>query len=316
MSRFLAILCVLVLLALLLPATGLAGDPYVTAVVNNPNPADRLNLRTAPRTNAPSLGRYYNGTSVTLIDNEANGWVRVYIGGEVGGAEGYMQTQYLAFGDDRAKVKSAAPLYKATSSGWELYNFPRADQNAYRMFGLEKFVEVMGVADNWWHVRVREHTGYIRANPHMEKAAGPLPIAFAAVNNPNPADRLHLRTESRASAASLGKYYNGVQVEVLEYLANDWVKVRIGDTMGYMLGTFLAFGDDRHGVNLATPVMTISNPNPADRLNLRKTPSDKSESLGKYANGTTVEVLGIGIGWMHVRLGENEIGYMMAKFLK
>ena len=62
---------------------------------------------------------------------------------------------------------------------------------------------------------------------------------FAAVNNPNPADRLHLRVAARTNAASLGKCYNGVQADVLEYLAGGWVKVRIGDTVGYMMAKYL-----------------------------------------------------------------------------
>ena len=313
-------LCALAMcIAVCLPATGLAGEPYVTAVVNNPNPADRLNLRVAPSVNAASLGRYYNGTSVTLLDNEADGWVQVYIGGEKGGAQGYMQTRYLALGDARAKVKPAFPLYESTSSRWELYNFPRRDQNACRIFGVERAVEVLGVTDTWWHVRIREHTGYVQANASFLKAtalSGGLAIGYAAVNNPNPADRLHLRTSPRTSAMSLGKYYNGVQVDVLEYLAGGWVKVRIGDTVGYMLGRYLAFGDERLNVRSAIPVMRVNNPNPNDRLNLRKAASDKAESLGKYSNGTTVEVLGIGTTWHHVRAGEHDIGYMMAKYLR
>ena len=39
---------------------------------------------------------------------------------------------------------------------------------------------------------------------------------WATVSNPNPADRLHLRAEPSRDAASLGKYYNGTPVQVLE----------------------------------------------------------------------------------------------------
>ena len=37
------------------------------------------------------------------------------------------------------------------------------------------------------------------------------------VANPKPEDRLHLRKEANTSSGSLGKYYNGVQVEALEF---------------------------------------------------------------------------------------------------
>jgi len=299
-----------------LPAAGLAGGPD-GAVVNNPNPADRLNLRAAPSVDAASLGKYYNGVGVELQESPSGGWVKVRIGEGAGKAEGYMQTRYLAFGDDRAKVKSAIPLYSSTSSAWQLYHSPRVDQHAYDMFGLERMIEVLGVSDHWWHVRIRHHTGFVQAGHGftLSKVAGGPAFAILTVNNPNPADRLHLRTAPRATAPSLGKYYSGVRVEALSRDTGGWVKVRIGDTVGYMRDDFLHFGDPGD-VRSAIPVMRVNNPNPADRLNLRKTASDNSESLGKYYNGATVEVLGAGDVWYHVRVGEYDIGYMMAKFLR
>ena len=36
--------------------------PGTIAVVNNPDSNDRLNLRTNPSPDAPTLGKYYNGT--------------------------------------------------------------------------------------------------------------------------------------------------------------------------------------------------------------------------------------------------------------
>ncbi len=60
----------------------------------NPNPADRLNLREAPRTSAGSLGKYYNGAPVEVLE-KGKDWCRV----RVGAAEGWMMTRYLAFGE-------------------------------------------------------------------------------------------------------------------------------------------------------------------------------------------------------------------------
>ena len=65
------------------------------ATPNNPNPADRLNLRQAPKTGAGSLGKYYNGAPVEILEYGAE-WCRV----RVGAAEGWMMTKYLAFGEN------------------------------------------------------------------------------------------------------------------------------------------------------------------------------------------------------------------------
>lgn len=135
------------------------------------------------------------------------------------------------------------------------------------------------------------------------------------VNNPNPSDRLNLRIEPRTSATTLGKYYNGVEVLVLEYVGNDWLRVRIGDTEGYMQRRFVAIGVAPGSVRSAIPYATVHNPNPSDRLNLRAWMSQAAQSLGKYSNGTRVEVLGYSETWCHVRV-DGRIGYMQSSFLQ
>ena len=60
------------------------------------------------------------------------------------------------------------------------------------------------------------------------------------VANPKPEDRLHLRKEANTSSGSLGKYYNGVQVEALEFRKDGWVRVKLDDTMGYMRSEYLS----------------------------------------------------------------------------
>lgn len=58
------------------------GEPFAPeiAVVNNPNPQERLNLREQPSEAAASLGKYYNGVAVQVDENLNNGWVHVTIG--------------------------------------------------------------------------------------------------------------------------------------------------------------------------------------------------------------------------------------------
>lgn len=282
-----------------------------TAVVNNPNPEDRLNLRTEPRTSAPSLGKYYSGVTVTLHDISSNyqgEWAYVSIGeGQRGSQSGYMQTKYLVFGG--APVRSAIPVYAVGASAWALYDSPNR-RSASRTMGAESAVEVLGISGAWWHIRVRGLYGYVPADSSGLPASGAIGTT-ANVNNPNPSDRLHLRTAPYADAPSLGKYYNGVTVEILPYSSDTWCRVRIGSTEGYMMKRYLTSAS----VRSAIPTMIVSNPNPKDRLNLRSGMSDKSDSLGKFYNGTRVEVLGIGETWHHVRVN-GTIGYMMKQYLK
>jgi hypothetical protein len=78
------------------------------AVVNNPDPADRLHLRVKPEKSARSLGKFYNGTPVKVLDKSGS-WTKVQIGFGPTARTGWMMTKYLAFGSDMDAVAPAFP---------------------------------------------------------------------------------------------------------------------------------------------------------------------------------------------------------------
>ena len=110
------------------------------AVVCNPDPNDRLHLRTKPSREADSLGKFWNGTPVRVL-NERDGWCQVEIGTD-GRLTGWMLKKYLVTGakmdqvtpcfsqqtlrDDKAETET--PIYTdlslkeryCTHSGWTL----------------------------------------------------------------------------------------------------------------------------------------------------------------------------------------------------
>lgn len=61
-------------------------------------------------------------------------------------------------------------------------------------------------------------------------------------------------------------------------------------------------------------LLYVVNPNPIDRLNLRKEPNTTAEILGRFYTGTVVEVLGTAGDFTQVRIGPNT-GYMQSSFL-
>ena len=119
------------------------------AVVCNPDPNDRLHLRTKPSREADSLGKFWNGTPVRVLD-ERDGWCQVEIGTD-GRLIGWMMKKYLVTGakmdqvtpcfsqqtlrDDKAETET--PIYTdlslkeryCTHSGWELMGV--ADDRLY-----------------------------------------------------------------------------------------------------------------------------------------------------------------------------------------
>lgn len=80
---------------------------------------------------------------------------------------------------------------------------------------------------------------------------------WAVVNNPNPTDRLHLRTEPDRKSVSLGKFYNRTPVYVNE-IRGEWAHVTIGrDLSGWMMTKYLAFGADMDKVECAFPQLSL-----------------------------------------------------------
>lgn len=79
---------------------------------------------------------------------------------------------------------------------------------------------------------------------------------WAAVSNPDPKDRLHLRVLPDRNADSLGKCWNGTPVRVLGH-QGDWTKVRVGSEQGgltgWMMSKYLAFGRAASSVKRAFP---------------------------------------------------------------
>lgn len=78
-------------------------------------------------------------------------------------------------------------------------------------------------------------------------------VRWATPNNPNPNDRLNLRASADKNSDSLGKFYNGTPVEVLER-GDEWTRVRICGITGYMMTRYLAFGSAANRVANSMPV--------------------------------------------------------------
>ncbi len=155
--------------------------------------------------------------------------------------------------------------------------------------------------------------------PQGQHAVAPWPFDTqpdsALVSNPNPSDRLHLRTQPSKEGLSLGRYYNGVQVQVMGPQQDGWVPVRLGVLTGFMMAQFLQMPGQGVAPLSAMPVMQVHTPSGTDKLHLRLEQSTASPSLGLYPNGTPVIVMGFDSLWAHV-IVEGQIGFMMGRYLK
>ena len=328
-------------------ASALTAD--TTVIVSNPDPDDRLNLRTKPSENAPTLGKYYNGVQVKLLKEAKNGWVKV----RIYGLEGYVKAEFLVRDGDGKSVEFAMPSVKIKNAGGTGLNLRKTQSTKSSSLGFYKngsTVCVLGVSKTWCHVETNDgKVGFMlrdQLSPVLEYQkesgnndsnsgsnttgswGGPvgkhdvaewnisIQYKTGVVNNPNPSDRLHMRIEPKESAESLGKYYNGVRVIIKAGSDDEWTVVAIGNLHGYMKTEFLAMDEDaQNNVASAMPIMVVNNPGSAANLHLREGPFATSKSLGIYANGTKVILMGFSSKWAHV-IVNGKMGFMQAAYLK
>lgn len=131
------------------------------AVVNNPHPEDRLHLRMKADKDAQSLGKYYNGTPVRVLEQKKD-WVRV----NIYGVEGWMMKKYLAFGDKGRLVEAVFPNRMPLENQRDhyLYASPDAQRPVENIMELHQGVLVLGiVGEEWYHVWIPELliSGYV-----------------------------------------------------------------------------------------------------------------------------------------------------------
>lgn len=130
------------------------------AVVNNPDPADRLHLRVSPQRDAASLGKFYNGTPVRVLE-EREDWVQVEIGLD-GNLTGWMMKKYLAYGEAMDQVQPAwlKKIYRQESGPQLLY--PSAKEENPQVLDTGSF-QVVGVVEDDWYILLTDwgQTGYV-----------------------------------------------------------------------------------------------------------------------------------------------------------
>lgn len=178
MRKSAAILAMILLLCPLMAVYAAhAEEPVVLteAIVANPNPEDRLNLRVKPDETSKSLGKYYNGTRIQVLTSVDAKWVKVRIGyTDSGCLEGYMMREYLAFPESAAAIEPAFPFMRCTAKGGFTL-FTKPDKSAGHVcysssgeawFHIQNIITVLGDLPNGWsHVSVTVNdAGNLRAD--------------------------------------------------------------------------------------------------------------------------------------------------------
>ncbi|MEG0901466.1 MAG: SH3 domain-containing protein [Clostridia bacterium] len=303
MKRVLTVLLLFCMLCT--PLYGFADE--ASAYINNSNPKDRLHLRAEPSIKAQSLGKYYNGAPIEVLEQTNADWVNVCVGTGLGSQIGYMQRKYLSFSYSGMPVKSAMPEYISTKN-FTVYTQPNSRSKVAGAMSAGHSCSLMGFSEGWSHILVHlpgegDYSCFVpRTMPGLtltNDAASQKMLAY--ISNPNAKDRLHLRVSASEKAKSLGKYYNGTVATLLSTTGNGkWAKVELYGRVGYMLMKYLTLDGQKNHTKYGIPTITAIAAKPVvyEKLDMK---NGRTKALEQ---GTQLQVLGvIDDHWLHVQVG-------------
>lgn len=150
---------------LLVPGLSMADGNFFAqgtyAAVDNPDPADLLNLREHPDADASAIGKYYNGTLVRLVAEYETSpeWVEVEIGHAYGSACGFMMKKYLS--DCTQKQVPGAHPSRLLQQPAQLLSRPDPSGKVMAVLPAGTLCIVLGHARAYEHVQVNGCVGYL-----------------------------------------------------------------------------------------------------------------------------------------------------------
>lgn len=195
---------------------------------------------------------------------------------------------------------------------------PSLESESLARFYTGTAVEVLGASGEFTNVRVGDLVGYMQTT-FLSATRVPLELGlWASVSLDDPTEKLHLRAQTTEGAISLGLFYTGTSVQILED-AGEHYRVRLIDMEGYMAKNFLQVD----GTPGKQDLTKLTNGLMVEPTALYAFPSRNATSLGMHYAGETVEILGVAGTWYYVEVGgqgENahmhQRGFMPGQVLK
>lgn len=291
------------------------GMAYVTGLANTP-----VALYKRGEDGSTSICGYFPGVIAEQVAEESNGYIKV----RIGSSTGYFRTQDLT---DTAPCTPPLTLVASAAEDAEIRSSIAANGKVLAAYPGGTMVAVLGVrSDGWAQVLVEGQVGFVKCDK-----LSPMPVygeAFEGVEEddkgetvaaaasdeaivccPNANDMLSLRKRADITAPSIGKYYNGTVVKLLDTPKDGWVKVQIaGQAEGYVQTSHLAM--EGQNVTVCHRQMVIDNPG-GTGLNMRSRPETDGKKIALYENGTEVTVIGQWYNdWYHIVV-DGQYGFVL-----
>lgn len=321
MKRGYKLLFALAIMLVMLTTSALADSLRFGAVDSS-----SVNLRAGMSTKSEWLGSYKRGTWLR-ITGESSGWYKVKT---PDGKTGYMSKDYIY-------ISAAAKGIIGIVDVKESLNLRATASSNGRVIGAYPDgvpCILLSESGDWYHVSVDGKAGYFNAD-YIDKEYMTYSPDVATVVSKN-GGAVNLRKGPGKDYGVVKSVKNGSYVMIIQQ-GNDWWKVSVNGSVGFMDATFLkdgivgktsgssgssssgssssSSGSSTSGSSTSSGYAEVNNPGKNQKLFLRQSASKQSKSLGAFGNGTRVTVLEQGNTWCKVKVN-GTTGYMMTEFLK
>lgn len=299
-----------ILLAFFLLAGAAPALANTQGIIRNPNGGTYVNVRSWPSYDADILTSLGVGSTVEITGTNGS-WYTVWVNGVVG----YINSNFVAIGSTGGTDASAT----VRSGPLNVREAPSMRARVITQFPTGLRITVLDRQGTWTQVQAAQVIGYVMSSylvfdNDSSSTAPPVTTenANATIKTLN-GGSLNLRSWASSSAPIVNAYANGSRIRVITQ-EGAWYRVQAGYDYGYMSSIYVVI-DGSGGSTGTSYDGLVSNPGAHQKLNLRRLPSTDSASLGQYANGTPVAILGAGTEWLRVTVGGVE-GYMMSQYVR
>lgn len=251
--------CLLIVL-ILIAATGLGETLYVDNRETDKIYPERLNLRAEPSKNGAILGLYYTGAAVESQGAENDAYTRV----SIGGINGYMASEYLitleeaerrygagsGFGDCRAAQVDLTGIWAQSVA---LLADTDAQAETYAQIENGALVHLVGVVDTWAYIAAeidgQRLLGYVPLDVLTDVDA--LKVSIVAGAKADSKTILYDAPNSKANQIMVLK--NGTACfSLFGRREGEWRRVRVGGVSGWIkytqTGNLVALGEQERSV--------------------------------------------------------------------
>ncbi len=276
--------------------------------------ADRVNIRTAPNTNAPFLGQCGKGETFKLVA-EVGEWYQIVT---ASGASGFIFKALAAEAvavsrDDETSEAGATPYVEVTATSVNIRKFPTTRSPVVAQALQGDLFELLAEGDNWYKVKALTAVGEYIYKP----LANVLPDAAAHIRSEVSdrhieisEDRVNIRRGPNTVSTVLTQ---GQQGDILPFMGKlgGWYKVRMfSGEPGFVSASFAEEVVDREMPDAAQGAEVRYVEVLVPRANIRTAPSETASLVGKAQKGDIYRLIDKSDNWCKISTFTGGIGYI------